>query len=72
MPYTKEEQAILSQVGTNIRRIRKLRALSQEALAFQAELDRTYVGSVERGERNIAVLNLVRIARVLEVEGRNC
>ncbi|NUM49450.1 MAG: helix-turn-helix transcriptional regulator [Anaerolineales bacterium] len=40
---------------------------SQEELAFQAALDRTYIGSVERGERNIAALNLVKIAAVLGV-----
>lgn len=65
MPYTTEEQHLLCRLGENIRRIRKQKKLSQEALAFQAGLDRTYVGSVERGERNVAVLNLVRIARVL-------
>lgn len=67
MPYTQEEQALLCQLGENIRRIRKKRGLSQEALAFQAALDRTYVGSVERGERNIALLNIVQIARALQV-----
>lgn len=68
MPYAEEEKAILLKIGRNIRAKRKALSLSQEELAFRAELDRTYVGSVERGERNIAVLNLVRIAGVLGVE----
>ncbi len=65
MAYTEEEKAILRQVGAAIREKRKQKGLSQEALAFEAELDRTYIGSVERGERNISVLNLVRIAGAL-------
>ena len=68
MPYTDEEKAILSRLGQAIRQHRKAKGWSQEELAFQAELDRTYIGSVERGERNIAVLNLVKIAVALETD----
>ncbi len=67
MPYTDEEKAILSRLGEAIRRHRKAKGWSQEELAFQAGLDRTYIGSVERGERNIAVLNLMKVAEVLGV-----
>jgi transcriptional regulator with XRE-family HTH domain len=66
MPYTDQECTILARVGAAIREKRKSKGLSQEALAFEARLDRTYVGSVERGERNISVLNLVRIAEALD------
>lgn len=48
----------LKKVGLNIRRIRSEKGLSQESLAFEADLDRSYIGGVERGDRNIAILNL--------------
>jgi len=67
MPYSQDEQSYLSKLGGRIRKRRKAKKLSQEALAFEADLDRTYVSSVERGERNIAVLNLAKLARALGV-----
>ena len=53
-------------VALNVRRIRKLRGLSQERLADLAEIHRTYIGSVERGERNITLDSLEKIAIALE------
>lgn len=53
--------------GQNVRRIRKARGFSQEVLAERAGLHRTYIGSVERGERNIALENIVAIAQALNV-----
>lgn len=52
-------------VGSNIRRIRKMRGLSQEVLADEAGIHRTYIGAVERGERNVSLDNIVAIARAL-------
>lgn len=54
-------------LGTNIRRFRKHRDLSQEALAQKCGLDRTYVGGIERGERNVSIDNIGKIADALDV-----
>lgn len=64
---TSRSNVFLKKVGRNIRESRKARGLSQEALALAAGLDRSYVGGVERGERNIAVINLRKIANALNV-----
>jgi transcriptional regulator with XRE-family HTH domain len=57
-------------VAANLRRIRSRRGWSQEALADEAGLDRTYVGSVERAERNISIDNICRLAAALRVDVR--
>jgi transcriptional regulator with XRE-family HTH domain len=57
--------ALLRTIGVAIRTQRRARKLSQEALAALAGLDRSYVSSVERGLRNVSVLNLARIAAAL-------
>lgn len=54
-------------LGDNIRRLRKALSLSQERLADEAGIHRTYIGAVERGERNISLDNIVAIARALKV-----
>lgn len=54
-------------VGKNVRRYRKQRGLTQEELAFEAEIDLTYVGGIERGKRNPSLLVLARIAESLSV-----
>ncbi|XVJ67177.1 MAG: helix-turn-helix transcriptional regulator [Lacibacter sp.] len=64
--YTRDEKAFLVQIGNRIRELRIEADLSQEKLAFESELDRTYIGSVERGERNISVINLRKIAKALK------
>jgi DNA-binding XRE family transcriptional regulator len=61
-------RALLKAVGMRIRSLREERNVSQEAFAAQVGLDRSYYGAVERGERNIATLNLIRIAAALQVE----
>jgi len=54
-------------VGLNIRKIREDKGLSQEKLAALADLHRTYIGQIERGEKNIGLKNLERIAKALGV-----
>lgn len=54
--------------GENVRRIRLRNKISQEELAARAGLDRSYVGQVERGETNISLLNLIRLATGLNVK----
>ncbi|MDK4742565.1 helix-turn-helix transcriptional regulator [Rhizobium sp. CNPSo 3464] len=54
-------------IGWNLRRLRVDRGLSQERLALEAEIDRSYVGRVERGRENVTVSTLEAFARVLSV-----
>ena len=48
--------------GANVRRLRQAKGLSQEGLAQMAGIHRTYIGAVERGERNVSIDNMERIA----------
>ena len=55
-------------VGKRIRLFRGKKGWTQEELAFEADLHRAYVGQIERGEKNIGVQNLEKIAKVLNVK----
>jgi transcriptional regulator with XRE-family HTH domain len=55
-------------VGANIGRLRRAKGLTQEDLAFRAEIDLTYMGGIERGQRNPSLLVMVRIARALSAD----
>ncbi|VXD20435.1 Regulatory protein munI [Planktothrix serta PCC 8927] len=67
----KKKHPWLVDIGKNIRAIRESKGLSQEELAELVEIDRTYIGGIERGERNVASLNLIRIAIALNTEVGN-
>lgn len=57
----------LKKFGEYVLKLRKARGLSQEKLAELAGLHRNYVGGIERGERNVALLNIVQLAKALGV-----
>lgn len=62
------KKEILVKFGERVREIRKAKRLSQEELAHKANLHRTYIGMIERGEKNITLLNIEKIAQALEIE----
>jgi len=62
---------LLRTIGLTIRALRLERGLSQEALGALAHIDRSYMSSVERGLRNVSVLNIARIAAALDVPVRD-
>jgi len=59
------ETAIIDAVAVNVRAARKAAGLSQEELALEADVDRTYISQVERGKRNITIVVLARLARAM-------
>ena len=56
---------VKQKVGNRIRELRNQKELSQEALAHEAGLDRTYINSIENGRRNVSISNIERIAKAL-------
>ena len=60
----------LNKFGARVRALREQSGLSQEALAAEAGIHRTYMGGVERGERNICLRNIIRLAKALGVHPR--
>jgi hypothetical protein len=64
----KKRHPALVKLGQRIRELRAAQGYSQEDFAAACDLDRTYMGGIERGERNIAALNIIRIAKALKVE----
>lgn len=62
-----EDKELLEALGSNIRMLRSMQGYSQEAFARHIGIDRSYMGCIERGERNLAALNLIKIARGLNI-----
>jgi transcriptional regulator with XRE-family HTH domain len=53
--------------GLRVRELRKAKGISQEGLAFDADIDRTYMNSVENGHRNISIRNIEKILKALDI-----
>ncbi len=62
-----QEKTILNLFGDRIRELRKAKGISQEELAHKASLHRTYIGMIERAEKNITLINVEKIANALNV-----
>lgn len=60
-----DKEGQLKRLGEAVRAARKAQGLSQEALADAAGIDRSHMGKIERGERNVTLLNVLRIAAAL-------
>lgn len=57
----------LRKFGSNLKKIRKDKNLSQETLGLEVGLHRTYIGMLERGEKNISLLNIIKISKTLNI-----
>lgn len=64
-PHAKDK--VLTAFGAAVRRLRRERGISQEELALKCEIDRSYMGSIERGEQNSGLLHIAKIAKALNV-----
>lgn len=64
------KQSVLKEFGSLVRKKRLETGVSQEKLAFESGLHRTYIGSIERGERNITIVNIFRIAKALKCSAK--
>lgn len=63
-----DDSRVLEEFGANLRSIRILKSISQEKLAEIANLDRTYISGIERGKRNVSIINIFKIAKALELD----
>ena len=64
----KAHESIQKQFGKKVRELRTHRGYSQEGFAFECDLHRTYIGCIERGEKNVTITNIEKIAKALKVE----
>ena len=66
--FMMSKKKILVVFGNKVREIRKDRGLSQEELSYRADLHRTYIGMIERAEKNITLTNIEKISKALDVD----
>lgn len=67
---TKKTKARIN-FGNKLRKIRKEQGLSQEKLSFKSGLHRTYIGAIERGEQNVSVDNIEKLAKALKISSKD-
>ena len=60
------DEFLLKSFGKHVKELRLKQSISQEDLALKADLDRTYISGIERGLRNISLLNILRLAKALD------
>jgi transcriptional regulator with XRE-family HTH domain len=63
----KRKNAVLRKFGAAVRRHRRMASMTQEEFALKCEIDRSYLGGVERGERNLTLVNVIKICDALKV-----
>ena len=61
----------LQRFGANLKEIRLRNGLSQEKLAFSVELDRSYISDIERGKRNVSLINILKLSKALNIHPKN-
>ena len=66
--FSMSKKKILVLFGEKVRELRKEKGLSQEELSYKSDLHRTYIGMIERAEKNITLVNIEKIAKALNVE----
>jgi len=66
--FSMAKKDILIAFGERVRELRKQKGLSQEDLSFKADLHRTYIGMIERAEKNITLINIEKIVNALNVD----
>ena len=62
------KKKILVAFGDKVRKLRKEKGISQEELSYKADLHRTYIGMIERAEKNLTLTNIEKIAKALDVD----
>ena len=67
--FTLSMTEIAKKFGKRIRMLREKKGLTQEALAFEADLHRAYVGQIERGEKTIGLENIEKLAKAFQITG---
>jgi transcriptional regulator with XRE-family HTH domain len=61
------EDLLLIKFGSHLKHLRLQKSFSQEQLALKADMDRTYISGIERGRRNVSLINIFKLAKALDI-----